>query len=216
MRRAGGVGRLAARGDASDDRRRKRGRLVEVDDRRAQCGEPNVRLMPRTQAFGYYAQNFLALGEIVSDAERKAERRRAARATVAGARQRGGARLRRDRAAAGVPRQRPAGRDARRRGAHLPQPLRRQSRRARRRRDRARQRLSRRARSRGGGGKNCSASSICAREAVGSTGPRRRARAGLEIMTGVKLVGDAGQEAGERGRRRDARRASNGSPATRC
>ena len=32
----------------------------------------NVRLMPRTQAFGYYAQNFLALGEIVSDAERKA------------------------------------------------------------------------------------------------------------------------------------------------
>jgi sarcosine oxidase subunit alpha len=32
----------------------------------------NVRLMTRTQAFGYYAQNFVVLGEIVSDAERKA------------------------------------------------------------------------------------------------------------------------------------------------
>ncbi len=31
---------------------------------------PNARLMKRTQAFGYYAQNFVALSEIVSDAER--------------------------------------------------------------------------------------------------------------------------------------------------
>ncbi len=33
---------------------------------------PNVRLMPRTQAFGYYAQNFLGLCEVVSEAERLA------------------------------------------------------------------------------------------------------------------------------------------------
>jgi sarcosine oxidase subunit alpha len=33
---------------------------------------PNVRLMPRTQAFGYYAQNFLGLAEIVSAEERAA------------------------------------------------------------------------------------------------------------------------------------------------
>ena len=32
----------------------------------------NVRLMPRTQAFGYYAQNFLGLCETVSDPERAA------------------------------------------------------------------------------------------------------------------------------------------------
>jgi sarcosine oxidase subunit alpha len=32
---------------------------------------PNVRLMPRTQAFGYYAQNFLGLAEIVSAEERR-------------------------------------------------------------------------------------------------------------------------------------------------
>ena len=33
---------------------------------------PNVRLTPRTQAFGYYAQNFLGLAETVDDAERRA------------------------------------------------------------------------------------------------------------------------------------------------
>ena len=33
---------------------------------------PNVRLMPRTQAFGYYAENFLGLAEIVSAQEREA------------------------------------------------------------------------------------------------------------------------------------------------
>ena len=38
----------------------------------ALASTPNVRLMPRTQAFGYYGQNFLGLAEIVSAEEREA------------------------------------------------------------------------------------------------------------------------------------------------
>jgi sarcosine oxidase subunit alpha len=37
----------------------------------------NVRLMPRTQAFGYYAQNFVALSERVAITSRKCQRARA-------------------------------------------------------------------------------------------------------------------------------------------
>ena len=36
------------------------------------ASRPNVRLLPRTQAFGYYAQNLIGLNEVVTEAERAA------------------------------------------------------------------------------------------------------------------------------------------------
>ena len=87
-------------------------------------GLPEVTLLPRTTAFGYYDHNLVALlEELAADARL----RPSAPAPVDGAGARGGARDRRDRAAAGVRRQRPAGRDAGGRGARLPQPLRRRA-----------------------------------------------------------------------------------------
>ena len=83
----------------------------------------NVRVLPRTTAFGYYAQNFVGLVERVSDHLAEPGDDAAARAAVAGARQARDPRHRRHRAAHGVCRQRPAGRHAGLGGAHLPQPL---------------------------------------------------------------------------------------------
>ncbi len=80
---------------------------------------PMSRVLPRTTAFGYYAQNFVGLVERVTDHLARPGRRPAARAAVAGARQAGRARDRRDRAPAGVRRQRPAGHHAGLGGAHL-------------------------------------------------------------------------------------------------
>ena len=101
----------------------------------------NVRLLPRTTAFGYYAQNFVGLTERVTDHLAAPGQRPAARAALAGSREEGRPRHRRDRAADGVCRQRPAGRHAGVGGAHLSQPLRRRGRQQCRRLYRQRQRL---------------------------------------------------------------------------
>ena len=95
---------------------------------RALAAMANVTLLPRTQAFGYFAQNFLGLAERVTDhlAAPLAEAPRERLWKVRAGRRRAG--HRRDRAAAGVSGQRSAGRHARWRRAHLPQPLWRQGR----------------------------------------------------------------------------------------
>ena len=87
---------------------------------------PNVTLLPRTTAFGYYPGQPDRPRPSASpttsprpDPALPRERLWQVRA------KRGRARHRRDRTAAGVPRQRPARRHAGRRRAHLPQPLRR-------------------------------------------------------------------------------------------
>ena len=48
-------------------------------------GAPNVRFMPRTQAFGYFAQNFVGLSERLAEADLVVRPRSAARAAVADA-----------------------------------------------------------------------------------------------------------------------------------
>ena len=63
---------------------------------------PNVRLMTRTQAFGYYAQNFVGLNERIAEADLIADPGLAARTPMADARARGGAGDRRDRASSGL------------------------------------------------------------------------------------------------------------------
>ena len=80
-------GRLAARRNERRDRRPSAADWLArtLSDLAAL---PNVRLMPRTQAFGYYAQNFVALSETRGRRRRRTGRRRAARAAVAGARPR--------------------------------------------------------------------------------------------------------------------------------
>ena len=91
---------------------------------------PNVTLLPRTQAFGYYAHNFVALSERLTDhlpspapgvARERMWQVRAKQVVL---------RHGRHRAPPGLPRQRPAGCDAGGRRPHLPQPLRRTRRRA--------------------------------------------------------------------------------------
>ena len=87
LRRAGRVRRLAARGDA-ERRSTAPARPIgcarrSTSSRRA----PNVRLMPRTQAFGYYAQNFVGARRDRLRRRAQGQRRRAARTIVAGARQ---------------------------------------------------------------------------------------------------------------------------------
>ena len=136
LRREPGARRLAPRRDARAIDGKQRARLARRDARRARAA-PNVRLMPRTQAFGYYAQNFVASSERLAEPDLDRRSRSAARAAVADAGARGRAGDRRHRAPARLRRQRPAGDHARRRGAALSQPLRRQGRRARRRRHRA-------------------------------------------------------------------------------
>ena len=61
---------------------------------------PNVRLMTRTQAFGYYAQNFVGAQRAHRRSRPHRRSRLAARAPLADARARGGAGDRRDRASA--------------------------------------------------------------------------------------------------------------------
>ena len=87
-------------------------------------------LLTRTTAFGYFPHNLVALNQRLTDHLPAAPADAAARAPVAGARPRSGARHRRHRATAGVPGQRPPRHHAGRRCAHLPQPLRRAARRA--------------------------------------------------------------------------------------
>ena len=88
----------------------------------------NVRVLPRTTAFGYYAQNFVGLVERVTDHlanpghDLPRERLWQVRAKTRHPRHR------RHRAAHGVCRQRPAGRHAGVGRAHLSQPLRRRRR----------------------------------------------------------------------------------------
>ena len=140
--------------------------------------------------------------------------RLAARALMAGARERGRAGDRRDRASAGVPGQRPPGHDARRFRAALLPPVWRQGRRARRRRDVARQRLSRRARSQGSGRR---------RRADRRSAPRgERAAARGRARGGHRGRGRRGDRrrrrapAGQRGSHQASGRESEQSPATRC
>ena len=111
-----------------DDRRRGRLDLGAGDASRSLPAMDNVRLLPRTTAFGYYAQNFVGLVERVTDHLADPGHDAAARAAVAGPRQARDPRHRRHRAPHGVRRQRPAGRHAGVGGAHLPQPLRRRRR----------------------------------------------------------------------------------------
>ena len=80
---------------------------------------PNVRIMPRTQAFGYYAQNFVGTERTAAGSRPCRRPRLAARADVADAGARSRAGHRRDRAPARLRRQRQAGRHAGRRGAAL-------------------------------------------------------------------------------------------------
>ena len=99
---------------------------------------PNVRLMTRTQAFGYYAQNFVALNERIAEADLIADPDLPRERLMADARARSGAGDWRDRAPARLSEQRPAGGDARRFRATLLPSIWRQGRRPRRCRDRAR------------------------------------------------------------------------------
>ncbi len=85
----------------------------------------NVRVLTRTTAFGYYAQNFVGLAERVTDHLRRSGPGDAARASLAGPGEARRHRGRGDRAAHGLRQQRPAGHHARLGGAHLPQPFRR-------------------------------------------------------------------------------------------
>ena len=84
---------------------------------------PEVTVLRRTNAFGYLDHNYLVLHERVADHLPSPPPNQPRQRAVAGAGQAGRAGDRRHRAAAGVPRQRPAGRHAGQRGAHLPQPL---------------------------------------------------------------------------------------------
>ena len=110
VRRAGGIRRLAARRDharvidgAERGRMARRG-VAEL------AASPRVTLLPRTQVFGYYPQNFLAAAAAADRPSRAPDPRLPARAALAGAGEARRARDRRARAAAGVPRQRSAGR----------------------------------------------------------------------------------------------------------
>ena len=71
----------------------------------ALAANPRVRLLTRTTAFGYFPHNLLGLSERLTDHLAAARGRCAARAAMAGAGARGGARHRQHRAAAGVCRQ---------------------------------------------------------------------------------------------------------------
>ena len=95
-----------------------------IDETLARLGaQPNVTLLRRTTAFGYFPHNMVGLVECITDHLADAGGGRAARAHLAGACPRGRAGHRCDRAAAGFPRQRSPGRDARFRGQVLPASL---------------------------------------------------------------------------------------------
>ena len=109
VRRAGGVRRLAARRGAV--RRSTASRAAEwVAERRSRNWRPrrNVTLLPRTQVFGYYAQNFLAAEQRVTDHLAYPDPRLPRERLWQVRAKRVDRRDRRARAAAGVPRQRPA------------------------------------------------------------------------------------------------------------
>ena len=114
-------GRLLADAARSTAGRRAVGRAR----RRRNCAAlPDVRIMPRTTVFGVYDGGTYWRARARRRSSRRAAAARAAPAAVAHRRQALRARGRRDRAAAGVRRQRPARRDAGGRRAHLRQPLR--------------------------------------------------------------------------------------------
>ena len=115
LRRAGRARRRAALRERRQDRRRSTAGTGRRPRSRSSPAMDNVRVLPRTTAFGYYAQNFVGLVERVTDHLADPGRDAAARAAVAGPRQAGRARHRRHRAAHGVCRQRPAGHHAGRR-----------------------------------------------------------------------------------------------------
>ena len=160
MRRGRGARRRAARRSARGDRRAAGGGRGSPTRSRGLRGAPNVRLLPRTTAFGYGIGNMVALAERLTDHLPPTEARGAARAAVAGPRARRRDRDRLDRAAAGVPQQRPARRHAGVGGAQPAQPLRRAAGRARGGRGQPRQRLSGRVRARRGGRRRSPRSSM--------------------------------------------------------
>ena len=138
LRRKSCARRLAPRRDGGRDRRQECAELGSAI-RSPRCARrANVRLMTRTQAFGYYAQNFVGAqraphrSDLIADPELPRERlwQMRAREVVLAT----GA----HRAAARLPEQRPAGGDARRCRAALLPSIWRQGRRPRRCRDRAR------------------------------------------------------------------------------
>ncbi len=114
-----------------------------VDELRAL---PNVTLMSRTTAIGYYHQNMVGLCQKLTDHLAALPEGRPARADVARPRRPGRARPGRAGTPAGLRRQRPSRRHAGGLGPDLPQPLWRQGRQPRRRRHLARQRLGHRLR----------------------------------------------------------------------
>ena len=85
LRREPGIRRLAPRRDQRADRRQNASANGWPTTLAALRSAPNVRLMPRTQAFGYYAQNFVALSERLAEPDLIANPDLAARAAVADA-----------------------------------------------------------------------------------------------------------------------------------
>ena len=117
---------------AATGRRRRIAKLARDGQRPAAAAHDRLRLL---------RAEFRRPGRARHRPSRQPGQRPAARAAVAGAGQAGHPRDRRDRAATGVRRQRPAGHHAGRGGAHLSQPLRRRGRQTSRRLHRQRQRL---------------------------------------------------------------------------
>ena len=125
LRRAGRTRWLAARRTRCNDRRTSGAAVAGGVAGGRLRARPNVTVLARTTAFGYFPHNMLGLVRTRHRSPCRARGRLAARAPVAGAgpRDRAGDRL--DRAAAGISRQRPAGRDAGVRGEDLSAPIRR-------------------------------------------------------------------------------------------
>ena len=163
---------------------------------------PEVTLLPRTTAFGYYDHNLVALVEEVSAGRRAGSR--AAPAPLDGAGAGGRAGDRGDRAAAGVCRQRPAGGHAGGRGPHLSQPLRRGAGRPRGRVHDLRRRLSDRARSGQAAGVAVAAVVDARSSPDRPLAPAVRA-AGIEILTGHVVSRAQGGASARGGRGRPAR-----------
>jgi sarcosine oxidase subunit alpha len=143
-------GRSGARSSCATSRPKFGGSLLADADARSTASAPNgwardarqlsaraaCRLLPRTTAFGYYAQNFIGLAERITDhlADRRSRLPRERLWQVRAKRGRAGDR--RDRAAAGVPDNDRPGIMLADSARALCQPLRRQARRPRRRRRR--------------------------------------------------------------------------------
>ena len=129
LRRAGRFRRRAALRDRREDRRR--GWLeLGAGGRRQARGDGQCPRAAAHHGVRLLRAEFRRPGRARHRPSRRARPRPAARAAVAGPRQARGPRHRRDRAAHGVCRQRPAGHHAGLGGAHLSQPLRRRGRQA--------------------------------------------------------------------------------------